>query len=128
MTEPTHIPAPWLFTNKTVYALMPDGFRARVEQFKNRFWLTVQADRDVPEEEIEANVRLIAAAPDMLAELLAIHEQAVADLDDMACDRGNHDGGGIYPCDHCGQAAFAKRLDVLIAKAVGLPSNSAAPG
>jgi len=61
-----HTPGPWIRDGRTVYALMPAGWRKGVEIFKNRFWVTVQKDPECSEEEAEANARLIAAAPELL--------------------------------------------------------------
>lgn len=61
-----HTPGPWLRTGTTVYALVSAGWRRGVEQFKNRFTIQVQRDRDCPEEGAEANARLCEASPDLL--------------------------------------------------------------
>ncbi|MHC3750731.1 hypothetical protein ACYKDZ_17825 [Stutzerimonas stutzeri] len=52
-----HTPGPWLVEGRTVYALNDDGY--------NRFSALVQ-DAHTPGDELEANARLIAAAPDLL--------------------------------------------------------------
>jgi hypothetical protein len=64
-----HTPGPWVRIGTTVYALMHDGWKRGFEQFKNRFTVQVQRDRECSEEEAEANARLIAAAPDLLEAL-----------------------------------------------------------
>jgi hypothetical protein len=64
-----HTPGPWLRIGTTVYALMHDGWKRGVEQFKNRFTVQVQRDRECSGEEAEADARLIAAAPEMLEAL-----------------------------------------------------------
>lgn len=69
MSAAKHTPGPWLREGNTVYALMHFGFRKGVEQFKNRFWAGVYKDREVSEEEREANAILIAAAPELLEAL-----------------------------------------------------------
>jgi len=61
-----HTPGPWLMVSNTVYSLTHAGWRKGVEQFKNRFHAYVQADKECPDDEHTANVRLIAAAPDLL--------------------------------------------------------------
>jgi len=61
-----HTPGPWLIQNTTVYALMHDSYKKDVEQFRNRFYASVQKDRECTEEEATANARLIAAAPELL--------------------------------------------------------------
>jgi len=66
-----HTPAPWLITGEDksfVYALGPKN--------TNRFWVNVQAagPEAIGQEEKEANARLIAAAPDLLAALKAVVE------------------------------------------------------
>lgn len=73
-----HTPGPWLREGQTVYALMHAGWRKGVEQLKNRFSTYVQADRECPDEEHEANILLIAAAPEIL-EALQEAENALAD-------------------------------------------------
>lgn len=55
-----HTPGPWLVEGRTVYALNDDGY--------NRFSALVQ-DAHTPGDELEANARLIAAAPDLLEAL-----------------------------------------------------------
>jgi hypothetical protein len=67
---------PWLREGTTVYALMHAGWKKGVEQFKNRFYCSVQHDKDCSEEEAEANARLIAAAPDLLEALEALFNAA----------------------------------------------------
>lgn len=74
MSAAKHTPGPWLREGNTVYALMHFGFRKGVEQFKNRFWAGVYKDREVSEEEREANAILIAAAPELLEALRPIVE------------------------------------------------------
>ncbi len=54
-------PGTWLSKGKTVYALNEDGY--------NRFSALVQ-DAHKSEEELEANARLIAAAPELLGLVL----------------------------------------------------------
>jgi hypothetical protein len=92
-----HTPGPWARIGTTVYALMHDGWKRGVEQFKNRFTVQVQRDRECSEEEAEANARLIAAAPDLLEAL----EQAVTSMQDSG-----------YPNSHvavrAARAAIAK--------------------
>ena len=58
--EAQHTPGPWKQANTFVYALNDRGF--------NRFTCIVQ-DAHTPLEELEANARLIAAAPDLLEAL-----------------------------------------------------------
>ncbi len=75
MSETKWTPGPWLRDGRTVYALEHAGWRKSVEQFKNRFYASVQQTPTTPEEEIEANARLIAAAPELyeaLAEFMDI--------------------------------------------------------
>ncbi|MFD1693877.1 hypothetical protein ACFSHR_27185 [Azotobacter chroococcum] len=60
MPEHKHTPAPWLLEGRTVYALNADGF--------NRFCAQVQGAQTTPAE-LEANARLICAAPDLLQAL-----------------------------------------------------------
>ena len=73
-----HTPGPWLLEGTTVYALVHDGWRKGVETFRNRFYLFVQADRECPPDEILANARLIAAAPEMLEALKKIRRELIA--------------------------------------------------
>lgn len=53
-----HTPGPWMVEGCTVYALNDDGY--------NRFSALVQ-DAHTPVDELEANARLIAAAPELLS-------------------------------------------------------------
>ena len=71
MSETKHTPGPWLIAPEDkafVYALGPGG--------TNSFWAHVQtAGRErIERAETEANAHLIAAAPDLLAELRNIAE------------------------------------------------------
>lgn len=56
-----HTPGPWLIVDRTVYALTDDGKR-------NRFYAAVQ-DPFTSFDELEANARLISAAPELLEAL-----------------------------------------------------------
>jgi len=69
-----HTPGPWLRIDRTVYALHKMPFAGRIIDC-NRFDVCVQGN-DCPDEEKEANARLIAAAPELLTAL----EWAVARL------------------------------------------------
>ena len=64
-----HTPGPWKLEERSIYALQHAGWRKGEEQFENRFYASVQAGRGTPTEELEANARLIAAAPELLHEL-----------------------------------------------------------
>ena len=64
-----HTPGPWLREGNTIYALMHDGWRKGVEQFRNRFFAQVQVDVSCGDEERNANALLIAAAPEQNTEL-----------------------------------------------------------
>lgn len=70
-----HTPAKWLCDGRTVYALhgMPE---------RNRFFCQVQAGRidDAGIEELQANARLIAAAPDLLEALSPIARFPIEDF------------------------------------------------
>ena len=59
----------WKVEGTTVYALESDGFLGGREVFRNRFSALVQGYRNTPQEELEANARLMAAAPDLLSAL-----------------------------------------------------------
>lgn len=67
MSNQGFTPGPWLLSGRTVYALNDEGF--------NRFSSLVQ-DAHTPGDELEANARLMAAAPELLKAL----EEAVKDL------------------------------------------------
>jgi hypothetical protein len=95
-----HTPGPWLRIGTTVYALMHDGWKRGVEQFKNRFTVQVQRDRECSEEEAEANARLIAAAPDLLEALESLLSR---DERNTCQHEETHRGGTIWEiCDSCG--------------------------
>lgn len=66
-----HTQGPWFSEGATVYALVSDGFKRGVEQFRNSFWCLVQGVGR-SDEELEANARLIAAAPELLEALEGI--------------------------------------------------------
>jgi len=77
-----HTAGDWQRSDTTVYALMHDGWRRGEETFRNRVWLNVSFDREVPQEEREATVAAIQHAPQLLSELLAYRarDAAVAEL------------------------------------------------
>jgi len=64
MSDTKFTPGPWKCEGRTVYALIHRGWCKGVKQFQNRFTAYVQ-DAHTNTEELEANARLIAAAPDM---------------------------------------------------------------
>ena len=68
-------PGPWLRDGLTIYALHHDGeYRKGVPTLVNRFSAHVEPClyQGGPEAEAEANARLIAAAPDLLAVLVSV--------------------------------------------------------
>ena len=67
MSDQGFTPGPWLLSGRTVYALNDEGF--------NRFSALVQ-DAHAPAYELDANARLMAAAPDLLQAL----EKVIADV------------------------------------------------
>ena len=71
MSNQGFTPGPWLLSGRTVYALNDEGF--------NRFSALVQ-DAHTPGDELEANARLMAAAPELL---LALECLLKADHDDV---------------------------------------------
>ena len=86
MTDTTHTPGPWLVADTTVYSLQSDG-----HVLVNRFSAHVQTGigRDAqrtPLAELEANARLMAASPDLLAAL----RDALVVIDDYLAYE--HDG------------------------------------
>ena len=68
----------------------------------------------------EANARLIAAAPEMLAELKRDEEALRFEGDELGCDAGNFDGGKTEYCMHCQYHRWADRIAGVIAKAEGV--------
>lgn len=68
-----HTPGPWLREGTSVYALQQDGWRKGEPCMVNRFYAQVQFGRAggelTPHEEVEANARLISAAPELLEAL-----------------------------------------------------------
>lgn len=60
-----HTPGPWMRDGATVYALEMERGEVR-----NRFCAQVQRGPETPGEELEANTRLMTAAPDMAEALV----------------------------------------------------------
>ena len=78
-----HTEGPWKRDDMTIYSLQHSGWRKGVEQLENRFTVSVHRSPNCTDEETQANARLIAAAPDLLAAL-----QDIVDLygcNDCAC-------------------------------------------
>lgn len=74
-----HTPGPWLREGNTIYTLTHSGWRKGVEQLCNRFAAHVAAYHvDCQPEEMEANVQLMAAAPDLLEALKGFIDGAEA--------------------------------------------------
>ena len=72
----------WKQEGRTIYALMHEGWRRGVENFKNRFYLQVQFDHDCPESEAEANATHIATSnPATVLSLLDALDKAEKDRD-----------------------------------------------
>lgn len=75
MTESKHTPGEWMVASSTtVYALNADGF--------NRFSCQVQ-DAHTARVELEANARLIAAAPELLVackSVIAVHAEWIESM------------------------------------------------
>ncbi len=86
-TKTSHTPGPWMREKRIVFTLAHAGWRRGVEQFSNWFSAHVQGYGGVSPEELEANARLIAAAPDLLvcckAALLAFETNAAMDWSDL---------------------------------------------
>jgi hypothetical protein len=61
--------AQWQHEGTTVYALEFDSWNRGKEVMCNRFSAHVQGYRDTPQAELEANARLMAAAPELLEAL-----------------------------------------------------------
>jgi hypothetical protein len=72
----------------------------------------------------EADARLIAAAPELLDEVITAALKAEFDLDGMTCDAGNWDGGSTDTCEHCQTRRYLARLNALIAKATGTATEA----
>lgn len=68
-----HTPGPWMLTERTIYALN--------EQGANRFHASVR-DNYAPTYELNANARLMAAAPELLDALEKIKLRLEVYLDD----------------------------------------------
>lgn len=86
-----HTQGPWLVEGRTVYALNDDGY--------NRFSALVQ-DAHTPGDELEANARLIAAAPELL--------EALEGVTDMAADMIPSMGFAGLALIEAARAAIAK--------------------
>ena len=67
-------PGPWLLEGKTIYALEFQKYYRGEEVWTNRFDCWVQGPNTTPQEELEANARLIAKAPQMYATLKEIRQ------------------------------------------------------
>jgi hypothetical protein len=61
-----HTPGPWLQVTHTAYALQQVGWRKGEPEMGNRFTAHVQGASGTTSEELAANARLIAAAPELL--------------------------------------------------------------
>lgn len=94
-------PGPWEVDGNTVYALESAGWHRGVERMQNRFSALVQSPR-TSSSELEANARLIAAAPDLLEAL----EMARSELAGLPHSLG-------YEFTHI------PKIDAAIAKALG---------
>lgn len=55
-------------SGRMIYSLMPSGFRKNVQQFVNRIWIQLEADKTVSVEEISESCDLIADAFNVLHE------------------------------------------------------------
>lgn len=64
-----YTPAPWQVEGTTVYALEHYGWKKGEEQFCNRFTASVQRGQKENKDELLANAKLIAAAPEILEAL-----------------------------------------------------------
>ena len=95
-----HTPGPWLVEGRTVYALNDDGY--------NRFSALVQ-DAHTPGDELEANARLIAAAPELL--------EALEDIANDYAERFDMDSQSTNP----GMKVVVENARAAIAKARGTP-------
>lgn len=67
-----HTKEEWKVEDTTVYALEFDSWNRGEERLRNRFWAHVYGYRNTPQEELEANARLMAAAPELLSALQTI--------------------------------------------------------
>ena len=65
-TEMKHTQEKWIRDGKFIYALIQDGWDKGKPQMVNKFWLSVDGHKNITAEEIEANAKLIAAAPELL--------------------------------------------------------------
>lgn len=95
-----HTPAPWVHEAEWVYALERAVWKNGEEKFRNRFSARLECRADVEWDELEANARLMAAAPDLLEALQKLLDET--------------DGG----CQPCGENVVIQAC-VAIAKALG---------
>ena len=94
-----HTPGTWLVDDLTVYVLNNTG-TDRFSAWVQRGWLNDEEGR-TPKAELEANARLIAAAPDLLAACQQIMQETLRDcIDEVEWSEG----------ERMAHAAIAKAL------------------
>ena len=102
MTE-QHTPGPWKVEGRTVYALTPNVGAHKTPSMVNRFSATIMKCNagigGAEDAEVDANVRIIAAAPLMLDTLQAVLE-AIDNDDCPFCDAVSWAGEG-HGGDEC---------------------------
>lgn len=82
-----HTPGPWIIDGQLIYALDETGRVNRFTASVQGGWITRRGER-VSETELNANARLIAAAPDLLAALrAAMHVLEYTQVTDSAVAR-----------------------------------------
>lgn len=74
--ETKHTPGPWTATEEGKVAQVGGGFVPIRTPFRADAFVDGPNRSDHPEEELSANARLIAAAPELLAALVELYERA----------------------------------------------------
>lgn len=113
-----HTPGPWFLGTYTDHK--PDADRGdwcgEIYSKEGKIYHGPFSFQSVP---IEANARLMAAAPEMFDELHHVADWLHGEIQEMTCDAGNFDGGSVANCEHCQMIGWINRIDAILARAGG---------